>query len=205
MTMPRRFDWEQARVMHVEGGLTQAEIARELGVSEGSVFYALNPDRRAETYEVKNARRRLERATRPPAPEPPIVLACSKCKRERPDEDFAKSRTAARSRRGRSSECHFCAAERRRLSREAKRSAILMQGAPRCATVGCFHSAISTITFGTFRHRVPLPARAMSQLGQGVALCEQHYRVATFGNAPASADRGAPTLERIVSRARVVA
>jgi hypothetical protein len=204
MARQKSFDWQEA-VRLREAGLSYPQIAAQLGVDHKSVYLAVNPQKRAEREARRVARKALELAIEAQSP---ARLTCSTCKRDKPDEEFSPSHEKA-GRRRRSYECRACSAERRRRSREAQRAAIILKNAPRCPVIGCFHSAVGTITFGTFRNWIPLPTRAISQLGQGVPLCHQHYAIATAGNTPTTADRSAPksapTLERILSRAERVA
>jgi hypothetical protein len=50
MAPPRKFDWEEARRLHVEGGLSFAEIGRQLGVGRDAVQRACNPKARARAH-----------------------------------------------------------------------------------------------------------------------------------------------------------
>lgn len=61
MAPPRKFDWEEARSLHFERGLSFAEIGRQLGVGRDAVQRACNPRARARAHASALATMRRKR------------------------------------------------------------------------------------------------------------------------------------------------
>lgn len=144
MGRPRKFDHDLARVMHEEGGVTIAELAREFGVSDFAIDYAVH----AETRDRCQTRQRELRtwittcidcggpATKayPSSRDPhngrcrpchaatlvtsvrPDTLRCCDCEEWKPDEAFTVQRGRL-ARRNRAAECKECMAARKRRER----------------------------------------------------------------------------------------
>lgn len=137
----RKFDWDEARRLH-DGGLTYAEIARRLGVSNQSIRYACVPGEYERMLTAKKAlqasgvcpdcgtrttrmaggrsRRCKDCAAKAAVRMKDGNVWCPTCKQWKPLRAFSPSRSGG----GRPvhNECKSCQAERRREWRARKRA-----------------------------------------------------------------------------------
>lgn len=151
----RKFDWDEARRLRATG-LSYAEIARRLGVSDSAVNRVCNPALmnatalRLSQFFVRKCHycggRAVHNPYSPNAHHVPrcrdcfneqkatsvrdTELHCALCDTWKPDNDFPWSRAAALQRRGRHQTCRACCTRARQEYRERHKAPCACCGSP---------------------------------------------------------------------------